>query len=327
MNRHGRLLLTLLGLLAVWWGAAHVGDVPPSLLPDPVSVARALWDQRDLLAWSMLVTLTETVLGLVIGRRVRALAALGMMASRTVERWLMPLLMPLLLAQAVPVFAPAPLPVLWFGFGIASKVVMVVPVIFLPVTAAFSDGLRRADPGWLDLARTMDARPLAVLRHVRLPAFGSGLRIATAIAPFGAVIGEWVGASAGLGHVMLNANARIQTDVMFAALFVLALMTILLWALGSGRRDAAPPAALVAGHAADAACLKPGPDPVPASGRRGAIRPFDSVDRARPVEHGGADRRELLGLLQEGLHAVQSGILPDGRGGHVFDPDQLQPPE
>ena len=81
----------------------------------------------------------------------------------------------------------------------------------------------------------MDASPWSILRHVRLPAampaFGSGLRVATAIAPIGAVIGEWVGASAGLGYVMLNANARIQTDVMFAALFVLALMAILLWVL------------------------------------------------------------------------------------------------
>ncbi len=235
MNRYARPLLTLLGLLAVWWVVARVGDVPPYLLPDPVAVARALWEQRDLLAWSTLVTLTETVLGLLIGTVVGALAALGMMASRTLERWLMPLL---LLAQAVPVFALAPLLVLWLGFGIASKVVMAVLVIFFPVTASFSDGLRRTEPGWLDLARTMDARPLAVLRHVRLPAalpaFGSGLRIATAIAPIGAVIGEWVGASAGLGYVMLNANARIQTDVMFAALFVLALMTILLWALVDG---------------------------------------------------------------------------------------------
>lgn len=141
----------------------------------------------------------------------------------------------LLLSQAVPVFALAPLLVLWFGFGIASKVVMAVLVIFFPVTAAFADGLRRTAPGWLDLARTMGASPLAILRHVRLPAampaFGAGLRIATAIAPIGAVIGEWVGASAGLGYVMLNANARIETDVMFAALFVLALMTVLLWTL------------------------------------------------------------------------------------------------
>jgi putative hydroxymethylpyrimidine transport system permease protein len=85
----------------------------------------------------------------------------------------------------------------------------------------------------VDLALTMNASPAAILRHVRLPAalpsFGSGLRIAAVVAPIGAIIGEWVGASAGLGYVMLNANARMETAVMFAALLVLSVMTILLW--------------------------------------------------------------------------------------------------
>jgi putative hydroxymethylpyrimidine transport system permease protein len=141
----------------------------------------------------------------------------------------------LLLSQAVPVFALAPLLVLWFGFGIASKVVMAVLVIFFPVAASFADGLARTETGWLELARTMGASPASLLLRVRLPAalpaFASGLRVATAVAPIGAVIGEWVGAASGLGYVMLNANARIQTDLMFAALLVLATMTVLLWTL------------------------------------------------------------------------------------------------
>ncbi len=225
-----RPLITLAGLLAVWWLVSRASGVPAYLLPDPRSVAVALWQQRGLLLWSTLTTLTETVLGLAIGTVLGAACALAMVFSPRLARWLMPLL---LLSQAVPVFALAPLLVLWFGFGMTSKVVMAVLVIFFPVAAAFADGLRRTEPGWLDLARTMNASPARILRHVRLPAalpaFGSGLRVATAIAPIGAVIGEWVGASAGLGYVMLNANARIQTDVMFAAMFVLALMTVLLW--------------------------------------------------------------------------------------------------
>ena len=227
-----RPLLTLAGLLAVWWLASRVSGVPAYLLPTPQSVAAALWHQRSLLFWNTLITLAETVLGLLIGTALGALSALAMVFSPPLARWLLPLV---LISQAIPVFALAPLLVLWFGFGMASKVVMAVLVIFFPVTAAFSDGLRRTDQGLLDLARTMDASPSAILRHVRLPAalpaFGSGLRVATAIAPIGAIVGEWVGASAGLGYVMLNANARIQTDVMFAALVVLALMAITLWVL------------------------------------------------------------------------------------------------
>ena len=228
--RAARPLVTLAGLILVWGLVGYGAAIPAYLLPGPLSVAEALWHQRGLLLWSTLTTFTETALGLAIGTLLGAVCALAMVFSTALQRWLMPLL---LLSQAVPVFALAPLLVLWFGFGMSSKVVMAVLVIFFPVTASFADGLRRTDLGWLDLARTMDAGPISILRHVRLPAalpaFGSGLRVATAIAPIGAVVGEWVGASSGLGYVMLNANARIRTDVMFAALFVLAVMTILLW--------------------------------------------------------------------------------------------------
>ena len=219
-------------LLFAWWCITRFTSVPAFMLPDPASVARAMVAQAPLLFWSTLTTLAEILLGLIIGTVLGGALALAMVFSRVLQRWLMPLL---LLSQAVPVFALAPLLVLWFGFGISSKVVMAVLVIFFPITASFFDGLRRTDIGWLDLARTMDASPWAMLRHVRLmaalPSFGAGLRVAAAIAPIGAIIGEWVGASAGLGYVMMNANARVQTDVMFAALFVLAVVAIMLWVI------------------------------------------------------------------------------------------------
>jgi putative hydroxymethylpyrimidine transport system permease protein len=227
-----RPLITLAGLLLAWWCITRFTGVPAFMLPDPGAVARAMVAQAPLLFWSTLTTLLEIVLGLLIGTLLGGGLALAMVFSRGLQRWLMPLL---LLSQAIPVFALAPLLVLWFGFGISSKVVMAVLVIFFPITASFFDGLRRADIGWLDLARTMNAGPWAMLRHVRLmaalPSFGAGLRVAAAIAPIGAIIGEWVGSSAGLGYVMMNANARVQTDVMFAALFVLAVVAILLWVI------------------------------------------------------------------------------------------------
>ncbi len=230
MRNAVRPLVTLLVFGLVWWALSRFAGIPAYLLPDPASVAVALWQNRVLLAWSTLTTLTETVLGLLIGTALGALCALAMVFSRSVRRWLMPVL---LLSQAVPVFALAPLLVLWFGFGMASKVVMAVLVIFFPVSAALADGLAHTEPGWIELARTMGASPFRLLMRVRLPAalpaFASGLRVATAVAPIGAVIGEWVGAASGLGFVMLNANARIQTDLMFAALLVLACMTVALW--------------------------------------------------------------------------------------------------
>jgi putative hydroxymethylpyrimidine transport system permease protein len=225
-----RPLVTLLGLILIWWCITRFSGVPSFMLPDPGTVAKALVSQWPLLFWATLTTLLEIVLGLFIGTILGAGLALLLVFSPVLQRWLMPLL---LLSQAIPVFALAPLLVLWFGFGISSKVVMAVLVIFFPITASFFDGLRRTDIGWLDLARTMNASPWAMLRHVRLmaalPSFGAGLRVAAAIAPIGAILGEWVGSSAGLGYVMMNSNARIQTDVMFAALFVLSAVAIVLW--------------------------------------------------------------------------------------------------
>jgi putative hydroxymethylpyrimidine transport system permease protein len=176
------------------------------------------------------LTLAEIVLGLILGTVLGCLSAMTMAYFRPARRWLLPVLV---VSQAIPVFALAPMLVLWLGYGMASKVAMATLIIYFPVTTAFHDGLRRTDPGWLDLATTMNAGRWAVLRHVRipaaLPALASGLRVATAVAPIGAVVGEWVGASAGLGYLMLHANARMQVDVMFAALATLAFMAVALY--------------------------------------------------------------------------------------------------
>ncbi len=228
-GRWRRGLTVFIGLIVVWWAITRSG-VPAFMLPTPMSVADVLWSSRAYLAAHTLVTAAEIVSGLVAGVLLGAILALCMMFSPRLQRWLMPLV---LTSQAIPVFALAPLLVLWFGFGISAKVAMAVLVIFFPVTSAFFDGLRRVNNDFLDLARTMGASRWALLRHVRLmaalPAFGSGLRMAAAVAPIGAIIGEWVGAGEGLGYVMLNANARMQTELCFAALFILVLMTLLLW--------------------------------------------------------------------------------------------------
>lgn len=225
-----RAFVTLAVFLAAWWAITAFCPVPAYMLPTPQSVAQALVTQSGLLFSNMLVTLAEILLGMLFGTILGALAALLMAALPPVQRWLMPVLV---LSQSIPVFALAPLLVLWFGFGMASKIIMTVLVIFFPVTAALADGLRLTDPAWLDLAATMNASRWKTLRHVRLPAalpsFASGLRVAAALAPIGAIIGEWVGASSGLGYVMINANARIQTDVMFAALLLLCVMAICLF--------------------------------------------------------------------------------------------------
>lgn len=230
MIRWVRLSVLIVGLLLIWQMVVMVSGVPAYILPGPFKVIRALFVHLDRLWRHTLVTGIEIVAGLIIGAIFGAVSALFMMTFKPVKRWLFPVLV---ISQAIPVFALAPLLVLWFGYGMGSKIVMAVLIIFFPVTAAFYDGLRRTDPEWLELARVMDASPGAILVHIRipsaLPALASGLRVATAVAPIGAVVGEWVGASQGLGFYMLHANARMQTDLLFAALTVLATLALVLY--------------------------------------------------------------------------------------------------
>jgi len=227
-----RPLVVAAGLIAIWQVVVSLTGVAPYLLPGPAAVARAWVTHAGLIFDHALLTLAEILLGLALGASLGALSAIAMTYLRPVRQWLLPVLV---VSQAIPVFALAPLLVLWFGYGMASKIAMASLIIFFPVTAAFHDGLRRTEPGWLDLARTMDATPWAILRRVRipaaLPALASGLRVATAVAPIGAIVGEWVGSSAGLGHLMLLSNGRMQIDVMFAALATLAAMAVALFTL------------------------------------------------------------------------------------------------
>ena len=230
MRAAGRLAVTALVVGLAWQGLVMLTGVAPFILPGPLDVIRALAGSFGLLLAHAGTTLAEILLGLALGALLGAVSALVLAHFRPARRWLLPVLVA---SQAVPVFALAPVLVLWLGFGMASKVAMAVLIIFFPVTAAFYDGLIRTDTGWLDLARFMGASPWRTLLHLRvpaaLPACASGLRVATAVAPIGAVVGEWVGASAGLGYLMLHANARMQVDLMFAALLVLAVMALALY--------------------------------------------------------------------------------------------------
>lgn len=226
-----RPLVTALGLVAAWEALVWLTGLPPYILPPPSRVVVVLIERFDLLTEQAAWTAAEMALGLLLGLVLGAALAVIFAASAAWRRWALPLV---IVSQAIPVIAIAPLLVLWLGYGMASKVAMAALIIFFPVVSSLYDGLRRTDPGWLELARTMDASPRAVLLQIRLPAalpaFASGMRIAAAVAPIGAVIGEWVGASAGLGFLMTQSLARGQTPLAFAALTILCLLGLALYA-------------------------------------------------------------------------------------------------
>lgn len=226
------LAISVLLIVFVWQVIVWLSAVPPYILPGPMRVIKAFAQHVDLIAQHALVTATEVLIGLLMGVVLGTATALYLMMSNTARRFVMPILV---LSQTVPVFALAPLLTLWLGYGLGSKIAMTILIIYFPVASAFFDGLRATPSGFLDLASTMRAPHSRTLVHVRvpaaLPALASGIRLAAVYAPIGAVIGEWVGASQGLGYLMLLANGRVQIDLMFAALIALCSFTILLRAL------------------------------------------------------------------------------------------------
>lgn len=215
-------------LLCGWLLARHSG-VPTFLLPAPQAVLEALWLHRQLLWHHVLYTLAEIVLALLLGVGAGVTLAVLMAASPLLRRVLFPLVTA---SQAIPVFALAPLLVLWLGFGIASKVVVAALILFFPLCLSLFDGLCRTPGGWLELAQTSTPSRFRIFWRVRwpaaLPQFFSGLQMAVVLAPIGVVIGEWVGASEGLGYLMMQSNARLETATSFAALLLLLILALLL---------------------------------------------------------------------------------------------------
>ncbi|MFD1330150.1 ABC transporter permease [Mycoplana ramosa] len=221
--------LALSALVALWQVAIWLGEPPSFLMPSPAAVAAALVHRPGFFLEHGLVTLTEILAGLLSGTALGIATAFGLAALPRFGQLVWPIV---LILQALPVFVLAPILVLWLGFGMASKVAMTTIIIFFPVASAFADGLRRTDRAILDAVSLTEATHWQALIRIRvplaLPGLVSGLRVAAPLAPLAAVVGEWVGASAGLGFVMVQANARMQTDTVFAAMAVLAALTILM---------------------------------------------------------------------------------------------------
>jgi ABC-type nitrate/sulfonate/bicarbonate transport system permease component len=230
--------LPALGLLslaaAIWQAVVAARGVPPWLLPSPARIAATLVSDRALFLANAGTTAAESVAGLTAAVVVAAGLALGIRFSRTLDRALWPLLVA---SQTVPVPALAPLLVLWMGYGMAPKIVVVALVCFFPLVVNAVDGLRAADPQTLDALRTLgaDRRRLFLLVELpgALPAAFTGFKTAAAYAVIGAVLGEWLGGDRGLGVVMIQAKAQLLTARVFAALVWLSAIGVAMFALAA----------------------------------------------------------------------------------------------
>ena len=227
------LPVALLGILGLSWEASvHYFKIPSYILPGPWKILKVMWQRMDLLAAHALVTLTEIGLGFWLALVVGITLAVLIHSSRIIERSFLPLIIS---SQTIPVFAIAPLLILWFGYGIGSKVVMTAIIVFFPIVINTVEGLRAADPDTLALLKILEASPGQVFFKVRvpqsLPFVFSGIKIGVAVSVIGAVIGEWVGAREGLGYLMIHANAQLQVELVFASIFSLSILGMGLYGL------------------------------------------------------------------------------------------------
>lgn len=230
--RSWRPVALLLACLAAWWVITATKLVAAYLVPSPARTLKVMGDKPGYIGHHAWVTTYETLLGFVIATVVGVLAAVVMVYSSSIEKTLYPVL---LFAQVIPKVAIAPLLVVWFGFGLAPKVVVAVLIAFFPVVISMVTGLKAVDPEMIQLSATMGAGPLRTFAKIRFPAslpyLFSGLKVAVTLAVTGAVVGEFVGANEGLGYVIQQANGNLDTPMLFAGLLVMSLIGVVLFVL------------------------------------------------------------------------------------------------
>jgi ABC-type nitrate/sulfonate/bicarbonate transport system permease component len=230
-------------LAGAWELYVAASGVSAQIVPGPGDVASALWRDRSVLLSGAGTTLEEIALGYALAAVVGVALAVALASSRLLERALYPWLV---VSQVIPLPALAPILVLWTGFDVRPKLIVVALVSFFPVAVNAIDGLRATDPELVGLLRTLGAGRRAVFRIARLPAslpyLFSGLRVAAAFAVTGAVFAEWVGSSGvGLGYLILSYSSQNATADVFAVVVVLAVIGVVLFGLvGVAERVAAP---------------------------------------------------------------------------------------
>lgn len=222
-------LAAIIIIIIIWQAASAGGLVPGYMLPSPVEVVEALISEFPLLMENAKVTLTEAFLGLFCGIVLGFVMAVIMDRFERLYQALYPLIV---VTQTVPTVAIAPLLVLWFGYEMLPKIILIVIVTFFPVTVGLLNGFRSADPDMMNLLRSMGAGRLQIFRYIKLPGamgqFFASLRISASYSVVGAVISEWLGGFNGLGVYMTRVKKAFAFDKMFAVIFLISVISLIL---------------------------------------------------------------------------------------------------
>jgi len=227
VNRSIPALTTVLVLIILWELVVEWQDTPRWLLPSPVDIGIAMIDSAGLLMTHAGISIIEMSLGFVIALSLGVLVAVLSHLSETIRRSIYPLLV---ISQSIPVIVLAPLLVIWFGFGIAPKIALIVLVCFFPICVSFLGGLQTADNEILTLLRAMGASRWQLFRigtlPAALPALASGSKISATYAVIGAIIAEWLGASKGLGVFLIRSQNSFRADRAMAVIVIVSLIAI-----------------------------------------------------------------------------------------------------
>jgi ABC-type nitrate/sulfonate/bicarbonate transport system permease component len=216
-------------LFIVWSLLSYSGIIPRFMLPSPLDVVRAFIEDFELLRHHAKVTLIEALLGLGIGIVLGFIVAVVMDQFKIVARAMYPMLV---ITQTVPTVAIAPLLVLWMGYGILPKIVLVVITTFFPITIGLLNGFASADPDAISLMKAMGANTFQRFIHIKLPSslssFFGALKISVSYSVVGAVISEWLGGFDGLGVYMTRLRKSYSFDKMFAVILFISLISLVL---------------------------------------------------------------------------------------------------
>lgn len=216
-------------LLITWQTVIGFGVLPDYLLPSPIQIIKAFIDDFYLLMGHAKYTLMTAFLGTIIGLILSFILSILMDLSKNFRQMVYPIL---LLNQTIPTIAIAPLLVIWLGYGILPKVVLVVLSVFFPMTIALLDGYHSIDKQALNLFKSMKATTYQTYIHLKIPSamgyFFTGLKVALSYALISAVVAEWLGGYHGLGVYMTRVRKSYELDNMFAVIFLISLLTLLL---------------------------------------------------------------------------------------------------
>ncbi|MDP4170705.1 MAG: ABC transporter permease [Bacillota bacterium] len=227
----GLFIVVVILLMSLWEWVVHKGLIPSFILPAPSSIWKALIDNWQLLIQVHFpVTLEEVLIGFGLSIVGGTIMGVGMHFSKALEKILYPFLV---ISQTVPLIAISPIFIMWFGYTIWSKIAVTILTAFFPIVVSTYDGLKSGGTEYQELLKTMGATRWDTFKKIQvplaLPAFMSGLKMSVVYCVVGATIGEWLGASEGLGYFSRRTSGNLQADALFASIFLLSLMGIILF--------------------------------------------------------------------------------------------------